>query len=180
MERIIEIFFAKDINIREFFDIILIIIFFIHLYFIVFNWIYLKGKKNIKINMKIENNNKIIGLKKLINISYYICKLSLIIAFISSCVLIFDLYSINIQLYSYEKTGILTPTIIKGSLVRVLSTYTYIISFFSYIIFLILVTITIYLYYRYNKKYFNTYLKFDITLLVIILICNYISTLYLT
>ncbi len=179
MEKIMEVFFTKDINIREFFNILLITIFFIHLYFIIFNWIYLKNNKNIIINMEIENNDKIIGLQKLINISYYICKLSLILVFISSCFLIFDLYSINIQLDSYKKTGILTTPITKGSLIRILNTYTYVISFFSYILFLILITITIYLYYRYNKNYFNTYLKFDITLLIIIFICDYISKLYL-
>ncbi len=88
--------------------------------------------------------------------SYKICKISFVILPISILFLSFEILNfIRIKEDDFFKL------IIPGYI------YYYIVNIASLIFFLTLIIISIYLYYRYNKKYFKKYLKFDIFLLIL-------------
>ena len=88
--------------------------------------------------------------------SYKICKISFVILPISILFLSFEILNfIRIKEDDFFKL------IIPGYI------YYYIVNIASLIFFSTLTVISIYLYYRYNKKYFKKYLKFDMFLLIL-------------
>ncbi len=82
-----------------FFDIV-IIMFFSYLYLLILNLVYLKKIKYIKIDLEESSNEKIIAIKKLINMSYTISICYIICFFITSYFLFSEFY----YFYLYGKT----------------------------------------------------------------------------
>ena len=139
--------------------IILIIILLNYIALFTIKWFYLKNIKNKTFQIdeiSLKENDKLKELKKIIIFSYKISRISLIILAISILFLSFEILNfINIKEDESFKL------IVSGYI------HYYIASIVSLIFFSTLIVISIYLYYRYNKKYFKKYLKFDMFLLIL-------------